>query len=127
MTNTETRDSGLPNSLLRAGSHHHAAIINERLNAQNENISGLTHPTTLAGMVNLASIYLNQGHPKDLDVQVMETRMRVLGLEHPDMPITIGGNLAFIFWNQGRWEEAEELGLQIMEARKLELGPVLKR
>lgn len=78
-------------------------------------------------MVNLASIYLNQGHPKDLDVQVMETRMRVLGLEHPDMPISIGGNLAFIFWNQGRLEEAEELGVQVMEARKLELGPVLKR
>ncbi|KAK2054987.1 hypothetical protein LY76DRAFT_663205, partial [Colletotrichum caudatum] len=28
------------------------------------------------------------------------------------------GNLALIYWNQGRWKEAEELELQVIEIRK---------
>ncbi|OCL00243.1 FabD/lysophospholipase-like protein [Cenococcum geophilum 1.58] len=47
--------------------------------------------------------------------QVMETRKRVLGEEHPST-LTSMANLASTFWNQGRWKEAEELqakGLKI--------------
>jgi hypothetical protein len=43
---------------------------------------GAEHPSTLTGMANLASTYRNQGRWKEaeeLDVQVMETRKRVLG------------------------------------------------
>ncbi len=29
---------------------------------------------------------------------------------------------ASTFWNQGRWEEAEQLFLQVMENRKTKLG-----
>jgi hypothetical protein len=32
------------------------------------------------------------------------------------------GNLASTFWNQGRWKEAEELEVQVMETRKRVLG-----
>jgi hypothetical protein len=31
-------------------------------------------------------------------------------------------NLASTYWNQGRWEEAEELEVQVMESRKTKLG-----
>jgi Tetratricopeptide repeat len=41
-------------------------------------------------------------------VQVMETRKRVLGKEHPDT-LTSMANLASTYGNQGRWKEAEEL------------------
>lgn len=41
--------------------------------------------------------------------------------EHPDM-LTSMANLALTFWNQGRWQEAEELFVQVMELRKRVLG-----
>ncbi|KAH6714091.1 hypothetical protein BKA61DRAFT_551433 [Leptodontidium sp. MPI-SDFR-AT-0119] len=43
-----------------------------------------------------------------LDIQVMETSLRVLGQEHPDT-LTGMANLAATYRNQGRWKEAEEL------------------
>ena len=46
---------------------------------------------------------------------------RVLGLEHPDT-LTSMGNLASTVWNQGRWKEAEELDVQVMDTRKRMLG-----
>ncbi|KAK7177494.1 Kinesin light chain 5 [Paraphaeosphaeria sporulosa] len=58
---------------------------------------------------------------EELNVQVMETRKRVLGEEHPDT-LTSMANLASTFWNQGRWKEAEELEVQVMETRKRVLG-----
>ena len=58
---------------------------------------------------------------EELEVQVMETRKRVLGAEHRD---TLAGinNLAFTFWNQGRWKEAEELNVQVMKTSLRVLG-----
>ncbi|KAN0070150.1 hypothetical protein V8E54_011731 [Elaphomyces granulatus] len=56
-----------------------------------------------------------------LGVQVMETRKRVLGPEHPDT-LTSMGNLARTYWKQGQWSEAETLGVQVMDTRKRVLG-----
>jgi hypothetical protein len=52
---------------------------------------------------------------EQLDVQVMETRKRVLGEEHPST-LTSMANLASTYRNQGRWKEAEEL-----QAKELEI------
>jgi citrate lyase synthetase len=60
---------------------------------------------------------------EELEVQVMETRKRVLGDEHPDT-LTSMGNLASTYSNQGRWREAEELQVQVMETTKRVLGDV---
>ncbi|KAF2186641.1 kinesin light chain [Zopfia rhizophila CBS 207.26] len=57
------------------------------------------------------------GESEELLVQVMETRKRVLGDEHPDT-LTTMDKLASTILNQGRWKEAEELFLQVMETRK---------
>src|SRR3954464_11961823 len=52
----------------------------------------------------------------------MEVHGRVLGPEHPDTLISMA-NLASTYRNQGRWKEAEELGMQVMEVHSRVLGP----
>jgi hypothetical protein len=52
---------------------------------------------------------------------MVKMRKRVLGQEHPDT-LTSMGNLASTYKNQGRWKEAEELNVQMMETRKRVLG-----
>jgi tetratricopeptide (TPR) repeat protein len=52
-----------------------------------------------------------------LQVQVMQTRKRVLTDEHPDTLLSMG-DLALTYWNQGRWKEAEELFVQVMQTSK---------
>jgi len=49
------------------------------------------------------------------------SRKRVLGTEHPDT-LSSMANLASTFWNQGRWKEAEELEVQVMETSLRVLG-----
>src|SRR4051794_35113120 len=54
---------------------------------QQTKLNGVGNPSNLPGMANLASTYRNQGRWKeaqDLEVQVVETRKTVLGVEHPD-------------------------------------------
>ena len=57
----------------------------------------------------------------ELEVQVMETRKRVLGEEHPST-LTTMRNLASTYRKQGRSKEAEELEVKVMETRKRVLG-----
>jgi hypothetical protein len=55
-------------------------------------------------MNDLASTYWNQRRWKEageLMMQLMETRKRVLGAEHPDTLNCIN-KLALIYWNQGQ-------------------------
>jgi hypothetical protein len=62
------------------------------------------HPDTLNSLGNLASTCRNEGRWKeaeDLEVQVMETRKRILGQKHPSTLLSMA-NLASTFWNQGR-------------------------
>ena len=54
---------------------------------------------------------------EELEVQVMEKSLKVLGQEHPNT-LTSMTNLASTYWSQGRWVEAEELEVQVMEIRK---------
>ena len=75
-------------------------------------------------MRNLASTYRKRGRwteAEKLQVQVMETRKTVFGLEHPDT-LNVMGSLASTYNNQGRWTEAEKLDVQVMETRKTVLG-----
>ncbi|KAK4891576.1 hypothetical protein LTR49_028661, partial [Elasticomyces elasticus] len=51
----------------------------------------------------------------------METRVRVLGGEHPDTLTSIA-NLASTYRNQGQWEELEELEVKMMETSRRVLG-----
>jgi hypothetical protein len=72
-------------------------------------------------MANLALTYRNQGRWKEaeaLEVQVMETRKRVLGQEHPDT-LTSMANLASTYRNQGRWKETEELPCRLLPSFSL--------
>ena len=51
----------------------------------------------------------------------MKTRKTALGAEHPSTLISVA-NLASTYRNQGRWNEAEKLEVQVMEMRKKVLG-----
>ena len=53
--------------------------------------------------------------------QVVETRKRVLGAEHPDTLASIA-SLASTYRNQGRWKEAEELQVQELDLCSRVLG-----
>jgi hypothetical protein len=44
-----------------------------------------------------------------------------LGEDHPDT-LTSMANLASTLWNQGRWEEAEQLFMQVVKTSKAKLG-----
>ena len=73
---------------------------------------------------NLALTFWNQGRLKEAEelfVQVMETRKRVHGQEHPHT-LTSMASLASTFWSQERWKEAEELEVQVMMTKKRVLG-----
>jgi len=48
-------------------------------------------------------------------------RKKKLGADHPDT-LTRMANLAVTYQNQGRWDAAEELQVQVMETRKKKLG-----
>jgi tetratricopeptide (TPR) repeat protein len=76
-------------------------------------------------MSNLASTYRNQRRWKEaeeLQVQVVETRKRILGPDHPDT-LNSMANLSSIYQDQRRLKEAEEVMVQVMETRKQLLGP----
>ena len=47
----------------------------------------------------------------------MEMRKKLFGPEHSDT-LSIMGNLARTYSDQGRWNEAEQLELQVMNMRK---------
>ena len=47
----------------------------------------------------------------------MEMRKKLLGAEHPDT-LTSTANLAVTYVNQGRWNEAEQLAVQVMKITK---------
>ena len=75
-------------------------------------------------VLKFARILLSDGRYKEAEelfIEVMETKKRVLGEEHPD---TLGSmaNLASTYRNQGRWNEAEKLDVQVIETRKRVLG-----
>jgi hypothetical protein len=46
---------------------------------------------------------------------------KLLGAEHPDTLRSMG-NLASTYRNQGRWNEAEQLEIQVLDMRKKLLG-----
>jgi len=58
---------------------------------------------------------------EQLENQVMDMRMKLLGTEHPDTLKSMG-NLASTYSDQGRWEEAENLEVKVMDMRKKMLG-----
>jgi tetratricopeptide (TPR) repeat protein len=58
---------------------------------------------------------------EELGMQVLETRKRVFGDEHPDSLVGLS-DLVLTFSNQGRLKEAEEWGVQAIETMKRVLG-----
>ena len=58
---------------------------------------------------------------EELQLEVSESRKRVLGAEHPDTLISTQ-DLAWTYHRQGRTEEAEQLYVQVLESMRRVLG-----
>ena len=54
---------------------------------------------------------------EQLQVHVMDMRKKLLGAEHPDTLISMA-NLASTYKDQGRWIEAEQLEVQVMDGHE---------
>jgi len=70
-------------------------------------------------MANLAMTYSKQRRWKEaeeLQLDVMEVRRSVFGVEHPDT-MTIMVQLAATYWNQGRLKKAENLERELKNIR----------
>ncbi|KAJ5620527.1 P-loop containing nucleoside triphosphate hydrolase protein [Penicillium lagena] len=68
-----------------------------------------------------ASFALARGNFVDSETMAEKStaaRGRLLGPEHPDTLISMS-NLASTYHNQGRWKEADELGVQVVEGSNL--------
>ena len=75
-------------------------------------------------MGNLASTYRNQGRweeAEELEVQVMETSSRVLGLQHSHM-LTSMNNLAWKFWSLDLKKDAIQLMSEVVQSRQKTIG-----
>ena len=59
----------------------------------------------------------NLDNAEQLQLQVVDMRKKLLGLEHPST-LSIIGNLALTYKDQGRWNEAEQLQVQVMDKTK---------
>ncbi|KAK5134177.1 hypothetical protein LTR08_006837 [Meristemomyces frigidus] len=100
----------------------------EKMSAQSievySRLLGEEHPSTLAGIGNLAHTYKNQGRWKEAEelwVKRLEVSLRVLGEEHPSTLVT-KGSLAVTYRDQGQLKKAEELQVEVLEARSRTLG-----
>jgi len=71
-------------------------------------------------MCNLASVFCDLGRWKEaeaLEVQVLETRKRVLGQKHPDTLLSMA-NLVSTYHQQGRLTEAKKIEVEVLAIRK---------
>jgi len=57
----------------------------------------------------------------DASGALLAAKLSTLGLNHPDT-LTSVGSLASTYRDQGRWDEAEKLSVEVMETRKTKLG-----
>ncbi|PPQ87573.1 hypothetical protein CVT26_015305 [Gymnopilus dilepis] len=75
-------------------------------------------------MGNLARTYSDQGRldeAEKLEVQVLDSRKRLLGDKHPDTLLSMG-NLAATHRDLDRWQEAEDLATRCFFLRVKVLG-----
>ncbi|KAJ7245209.1 hypothetical protein C8J57DRAFT_1679730 [Mycena rebaudengoi] len=100
-------------------------------------LCGTEHPETLTAMSNLAGTYHDLGkltESEELKVMVLDKQKQILGPDHPDTlhamselailgpdhPKTLGAmsGLAATYWKLGKFMDAEELGVAVLEKRK---------
>ncbi|MCJ1369865.1 hypothetical protein MMC20_001077 [Loxospora ochrophaea] len=106
------------------GRYADAEILRTQVLETRKQVLGTEHPDTLESMADLASTYSSQGRMTylswtyrgqlrlkeavELGMQVLDTRKRVLGAEHPDT-LNSMNDLALTYLDQERLKEAEEL------------------
>ena len=73
---------------------------------------GLIHRLEASNVLNKAGTYLRERglhtEAEPLLVQALSIREQLLGIEHPDTAVSLH-NLAVLYWQQGKYEQAEPL------------------
>ncbi|KAJ7736119.1 hypothetical protein B0H16DRAFT_1764389 [Mycena metata] len=106
------------------GRYKQAAKLQEEVLEKQKQLLGGSHPDTLFGMGNLASLYSALGEhqkAKEFEVIVMEKRKQVLGEHHPDTLHTMG-NLATSYSELGEHQKAKAIKILVLERQKQDLG-----
>ena len=99
---------------------HVRATIEHSKSESGQNIVGYLDDA----YVKFGDLLWKQGYPKEaetLQIEVLDTRSRILGVKHPDT-IHAMGNLAKTFESLGKYGEAEKLEIQVLDGMTRILG-----
>jgi tetratricopeptide (TPR) repeat protein len=114
--------SNLMSTYIDQGFWDLAEDLQDEITAIRKNILG-RRPKQFSAMSNFAaSFWIDENFGvEEIREEVLDTRMRVHGLEHRE---TLGAmnNLAFTYWKNGRFGEADELVRKVFQTRKDMLG-----
>ena len=84
----------------------------------------MEHPDTIGAMANLAVLYYNLGkyaQSEKLEIQVLNARNRILGVQHPHTILAMK-NLAATLRSLGKYKEAEKLVIQAQGVKSGVIG-----
>ncbi|KIM31713.1 hypothetical protein M408DRAFT_237152 [Serendipita vermifera MAFF 305830] len=112
------------NVLLQQGQYRRAGNLYEKSLEVMKNSTEASSINTLWVTSSLAFSYWKQGRlteAEKLEIEVLEQRRRILGVEHPDT-IRAAVNLAATYHTQGRWTEAQKLKMEVLEQMRQILG-----
>ena len=94
-------------------SHIRANMEHSRSESDRNGVTYLDDAYAKCGRLFMEQRYLREA--EKLQIQVLETRNRILGVKHPDT-ITAMENLAVTYGHLGKYMEAEELEIQVLDA-----------
>ncbi|KAF2632274.1 TPR-like protein [Macroventuria anomochaeta] len=112
-------------ALSRLGRYEEAKTMYQRAVEAKERVLGADHLDTLTSMLNLASLYNDQGHwtgAEKLLQQVLEVVRKTESEAGRCLTLSTLTTLATTHSKLGRSVKAAELGLQVLKARETELG-----
>ena len=111
----------LGNLLDGLGEFSKSKALRKRIRGQIEKTGEIHHPYYIKLVIGLGVRDAGPGEWVEAQLFQEEILKSVEGTQSLEVEL-IKNNLASAFWNQGRWKEAEELEVQVMEVRKRVLG-----
>ena len=109
------------NLLDELGELSKSKLLRMRIRKQIEETNGIDHLYYIPSTMNVVRSHIKLGEWMEAQLLQEKVLKSVEGTDSREIEL-IKSNLASTFWNQGRWKEAEELLVQVMETFKRVLG-----